>query len=229
MVPQIRLSQAQASDLSRVCDLPPNALAQVVEQISRLPASTLRPNALVAATTSALHGQSDHAERLIRHALSFNSLMRAIGLTETEMASGISAAIERDTDWDEETLLRWRALQPYFLQLIVAGPVRRVSNALNLSYEFANLFRRGRIITDVRPLFDESAQHIEGAVISFVLRLRYDNSEGDHDISIAMDEEDVKQLLDQCQRAQRKAYTARTLLNDRAEVPTFVAGEPDNA
>jgi hypothetical protein len=102
-----------------------------------------------------------------------------------------------------------------------------------LAYEYANLFQGARIVTDVRPVFndgDDDEMQIDGAVVSFTLRLHYDNREGNHSLSIALDETDVRALHHQCERALQKARMAQIRIQD-AGIPTVISGkssdEPD--
>src|SRR5262249_55776961 len=97
--------------------------------------------------------------------------------------------------------------------------VRLVSITLDLMFEHENLLQGAHVVTDIRPLFSEDATRVEGSVVSHTLRLRYVSTEGDHTISIAMDESDIHELARQCKRALLKAQTARSLMMDKAEVP----------
>lgn len=59
--------------------------------------------------------------------------------------------------------------------------------------------------------------------------LRYDSIDGNHQLSIAMDELDVRELAKECERALRKATTARHLMKDKVNVPTIISGEQEDA
>jgi hypothetical protein len=77
-------------------------------------------------------------------------------------------------------------------------------------------------------VFSRDAAKIEGAVVSSTLYLRFENIEGGRELSIAMDESDVKELMKQCERALRKASTARNLMDSVAKVPTIITGEENH-
>jgi hypothetical protein len=61
------------------------------------------------------------------------------------------------------------------------------------------------------------------------LRLRYDSTEGDHSISVAMDEADVQELKRQCERSLLKAQTARDLMKEKTQLPIVISGDGDHA
>ena len=122
-------------------------------------------------------------------------------------------------------MTRWHDAEPLFTELLLSPAVRVVASILDLTYEYENLLQVARVITDVRPVFSDDAKNVEAAVVSHTLRIRYDSTEGNHSISIAMDENDIRDLENQCKRAIQKAQTARGLMADQAKVPTIIAGE----
>jgi hypothetical protein len=175
---------------------------------------------------SAVIGDPEVAGRIVRALLIFESIVRQRGVTSDEILEGVRHGIEASEErWNETELERWRALEPIVRDLLKMPAIRLVSNSLNLSYEYQNILEATRIITDIRPVFNVEANGIEGAVISHTLRIRYDNTEGNHSLSIAMDINDIRKLEAQCQRALKKAETAQALMRDRTHIPTIIAGE----
>ena len=227
MTPQIRLAPHQVDDLRTFCGIGVDALKRVVEQFKGIAPLPTGANTLVDSARELL-GDDEQANSLVRQALFVNGLVIQAGLQEADVAAGVRSALEREAKWGAVELSQWDDRQPVFLLIASSRVVRHVANAINLSYEFANLYRRARLITDVRPLFDATADAIDGALITFTLRLRFDSVEGDHGLSIAMDEADVKQLLEQCQRALKKSRTAQKLLHDKVKLPAFIIGESDD-
>ena len=69
---------------------------------------------------------------------------------------------------------------------------------------------------------------IDGAVVSYTLRLNYDNRDDNHSLSIALDEADVRLRKGQCDRALQKARLACSRMNDNAKVPTVISGGKSN-
>lgn len=227
MAAQLQLAEQQLADLKTVCALGPLVLARVADILEGISPPPLRAESLLREIKLALGENAEVAESLSRQAISFNGLMRQTGLTISDVLGGISDAIERDASDDTAFLGNWKAVEQHFKRIVTCGGARLTANAIDLSYDYANLYRRGRILTDIRPLFNEPGDAVEGAVVSFTLRLRYDSVDGDHDISIVMDERDVKQLVEQCQRSLVKATTAQKTMS-KLNVPTFITGERNN-
>jgi len=108
------------------------------------------------------------------------------------------------------------------IRLLKCRPVRLAATAIELSYDYANLVRNVRILSDIRPLYDEEAEKIEGAVISHTMRLHYDSADGEHELSLAMDEKDISNLMEQCKRALKKSQTAKASVH----FPSIISGQP---
>lgn len=228
MATQIQLNAHQIRDLRIVLDLGADRLASIAEHISGLSPVPLKPSELLREVTKQLDGDSNVAEKLMRLALSLNVLMRQTGIEVDAILTGVRFGITEGADWTQQEITGWTAVEAKFRELLCAAAFRLTAKAIDLSYEYANLFRRARILTDIRPLFTNDAASIEGAVVSYTLRLRYDSVEGEHALSIAMDEGDVRNLAEQCARALTKARTAQVMMRSKIEIPTIVTGESDN-
>jgi hypothetical protein len=225
---QIQLSESQLSDLAAICELEPETLKGVSAHLSNLDSLPLHPARLLSEIRESLGEHSAFAEPLMRQCLSFQSLMRVSDWNLEELSEELNESVDRLADWKTGLFDKWKRVFADFIELLNQQPFRIVANAIELAYEYANLYRKARIITDIRPLYTQDADSIEGAVVSYTLRLRYDNSQGDHELSLAMDESDVHDLQSQCARAINKARTARTLMNEVAEVPTIITGEQEH-
>ena len=124
---------------------------------------------------------------------------------------------------------RWRIREPELRRLLEHPRIWAIAKTLDLSYDYANLLQDARILTDVRPVFDRDATAIEAAVVSFTLRLRYDGLDGNHSLSIALNQEDVRALGAECERATKKAGVAADLMSRRASVRTIITGANESS
>ena len=104
-----------------------------------------------------------------------------------------------------------------------------MAKALYLAYEYANLLQSVKILTDLRPVFNEGGDDIDGAVVSYTLRLYYDNPEGNHSLSVAFDEQDIQNLHKECERALTKAKTVKRMVEQGMAKPVMIAGEDNDA
>jgi len=222
MTLQLRLKQSQLSDLAVLRDFSDyDGVLSALEELEPVPQ---RPQALREKIKTVVSDRE--ASTLLRQILATSSLMRHQSLTADEFLEGLRSGIEKDSQWSSDEIQRWRTAENKLRELLALPVVTIVTKSLDLAYEYAYLFQGARILTDVRPLFDTTATRVEGAVISYTLRLRYDGVDGDHGLSIAMDEDDVRLLEKQCERALRKATTAKKLMDD-ADVPTMIFGQDE--
>jgi hypothetical protein len=105
-----------------------------------------------------------------------------------------------------------------------------VAKVLELSFDYMNLLQAAKVITDVRPLYDDAkGDDVQGLIITFTLRLIYVSADGQHSMSIALDKADIDQLEEQCRRARVKAQSAYEKIAQPAGLPAIITGNQDNA
>lgn len=226
MAPQVQLTRSQVADLAVIRDLPLELLHEITQKLKSTTPVPMRPEDVVSEISSIL-GESDSilASRIVRPLLAFQAIIRQRRLAINEVIFAVRMALESASpSWNKSELELWDKVQPVFSELLTLPVIRLISITLDLMYEYENLLQSVRVVTDIRPVFTEDAIGIDGSVISHTLRIRYDSTEGNHSISIAMDETDVHELERQCKRAILKAKTAQAIMNDKAKVPTVISG-----
>ena len=227
MPTQIRLLPRQIADMAVIRDIEPQYLQDVFCRLEGLATPPLRPGDLHQHVTDALQGDSERAECLLRPLLALYPLTRQRDMTVKGVLQGLRYGIEA-AEWSQTEFKRWETVEARFGELLQTAAIRTVAKAIDLTYEYANLFQEARIVTDIRPVFnddDGDDMKIDGAVVSYTLRLDYDNKEGNHSLSVALDEIDVRALREQCERALQKARIANARMNDVAGISTIIAGE----
>lgn len=227
MATQLRLRATQIADMAIVGALGPDRIKRIRTQFESINPAPLRPDRLVTAVKEVVGDDDVSADGVVRLTLFLCGIMRQSGLTAPDLFQGIQNSVDADPKWTSDKQEKWKSIEVPFRELVACRATRLVATAIDLSYEYANLFQRARILTDIRPLFDEEGTAIEASVISHTLRLRYDSVDGEHGVSIALDEADIKLLAQQCERALTKARTAREAVSSLG-VPTVISGEqPD--
>ncbi len=210
MAIQIQLNKSQLADLRAIRELGPEVLGAVVEHINSLETAPLAPGKLQEAILEVVKGNEEAVNSTLRQAISLASLQRRRKLDVETVLDSIRKGLQSaNAPWDGTSLAKWDELVPAFRRLISSKNVEIAAKALDLSYDYANLLQTTRIVTDIRPVFDNEVTKIDGAVVSFTLRLTYDNAEGSHNLSIAMNQADINTLREQCDRALKKGVLAR--------------------
>ncbi len=225
MTPQIRLHRHQIADLQIIRDLPEDALRTAVAELKRFAPAPKRPGEIQEVLTASLDGKRLGSESLLRQLLSLHGLARQLNLSAEEVFSGISEGLNKsECGWTHEELARWNSVVTPLRDLFELQVVRLTSKALDLAYEHPELLQRARILTDIRPVFSDDAKEIRGSVVSHSLLIRYDDTEGNHTMSLAVDEDDLRSLVKQCERALTKSETAQAFLEKKAGTPAIVPG-----
>ena len=228
MAAQVRLSPAQLADLAIIRNITPDQVSGLIVRLDRCAPPPLTAPVLMTILLEALDGAESVAESLLRQLLSLTSLQRQRSLTTEDVLAGLIYGVRTSSrPWNEAEVDRWRALEPELQRLLEHPSIWRVAKALDLSYDFAYLLQDARIVSDIRPVFDRNVTRLEAAVVSFTLRLQYDGLDGNHGLSIAMNQVDVESLRAECDRALRKARLAAETMNQQAQVSTFISGSDD--
>ena len=215
-------------DLVAIRDLGAGTLDLAIAEIRNQTVPLLRPEQLRRALSNVIPDQQD---KLLRPLLSFYALRRNHRLSLDDVLEGFAYLISQAHDndqWTDEEFVAWKDIEPQLRELLDLQQVWTVAKAVDLAYEYANLFESGRIVTDIRPVFDAEGSSLSGAIVTYTLRLNYDNREGDHSISLAMDENDIARLKEECERALSKGRTALEHMINGSTIPTIIAGSEDD-
>jgi hypothetical protein len=211
------------ADLKSVSAIDPSRLAAFAESLAKLDPPAMRPIDLV--SEAAKHVGHSEVEPLIRQLISLHGLMRSADATSEDVFEALRKAVEMEASDSGLLLKDWVVVADQLRQLVDTKSVRLAATAIELAYDYANLLRKSKILTDIRPIYNPGAETIEAAVVSFTLRIHFDSADGEHELSIACDKSDVDALAEQCDRALRKASAARDLLATDRQLPTLIAGE----
>lgn len=231
MAIRLTLRAHQLKGLAAIRDLGAEGIQSIIEKFEKLQTTPLRPIEVHQVLEEILPDHKDALETVTQQLMSLYALLRQRSLDADTVLEGLQYGIDHapeDQRWEERKLAEWRELQPQLKNLLSLRKLWLVAKALDLAYEYANLLQSARILTDIRPVFNENGDEIEGTVISHTLRLYYDNPEGIHSLSVALDKEDIEAIHENCERALRKAEAAKCLMIEKAEKPTIVSGEDED-
>jgi hypothetical protein len=123
-------------------------------------------------------------------------------------AAGVENAEELWTKARETLATAMRNLGP-------DNPLEVARKAERLLYSHQNVLSEARIITDVRPVFDQAGDKIVKSVVAYTLLIDYAEAGTLHRIEIGLDTGDLADLRIVCERAERKAVALRDALKDK--------------
>ncbi len=225
MTAPLPLDDEQFADVKVLLTLNRESMTQLIESLEKLPSLPMNLVDLKQAISAGLDGNNTAGSAILQLVMYTFGWIRQAGIAKDEVLEGLCAAVEGATVWSEQELAEWIQIKPAFQKLLNLRLIRLSAAANDLSFDHENIYRRARILTEIRPIFDEPAENIEGAVIAHSLRLLYQTTGGPREMTIALDEMDVVQLAEQCDRALRKSDVARRLMIETADVPAIISGE----
>ena len=226
---KFRIPAEHYGDLSKIRDLGPETLQKIVMHLEAHRELPLSLTALRRIFTEQTGADSDSANALARQLIALTHLSRQRDIKVDDILSGLAEGFSKK--WSPAECEAWRVIESPIRILLNSSAIRAVSKANALAYDYANLFQGARIVTDLRPIFNDAeddGMDIDGAVVSYTLRLHFDNRSGDQSLSIALDEADILLLKTQCERALKKAAFMRDCMNRTGQFPTVISGEKAN-
>lgn len=192
---------------------PSAVLRRIASQIS-IPSSTLE------SITTALTN--------LRHAKD------RLHITSEELFDIASKYLEESapTNWKENFFSDWTKRRDNIISAIdflsPDHPISLSAKAEALTYTQQNLLMDSSIITDLRPIFNNSGDKIVESVITHTLVITYVDGERTQDIHLSMDAKDIGQLRRICDRADKKAITLKSNLETLPWPTTIIRGALDD-
>jgi hypothetical protein len=222
-VPRLRLPSAQAKDLLQVCELGPGKLQDLVSILSNVNEPPIISRAIVRERMS--QAIPDHALEPVSRLLFVLAITaRDNFVSAVEFATALNQAVS-ELEWDEQQRAAWQEAREYIVKAIYARDLVIASKAMDLIFDFEKFCLNSRIITDIRPVFDDQRNSIVGGIVMHTLRMEYRGDDGEHrSISIELDSRDVERLGQSCVEATKKMEKAKALFAEN-KLPTITATE----
>ncbi len=164
-----------------------DALATSVAESTGLPASDVRP--------------------LVFTLCRLASIQRKLELSTKDFVGALTASLrETQSDrWSVEDSDNWAGREENIARLLGPGSaVTQAAKAAELLFEQQLVFLGSRVVTDLRPVFDEPGEQVLAFVVFHTLAITYYEAGDTRTIHIAMDADDVRRLREHLERAARK-------------------------
>ena len=215
-------------------------LAALIDNIDNLSAlrgivEGLAPQKRTLAEISTAFGRAksvpqSQARNVVNQILAFQNLRQDLRLSADEVHGTVLESLESldKPEWKERIEI-WKSQKRHIIEVIEeVHPLSIIQKSIRLSHSHQNVLHDTRIITDLRPVFDDSAQSIKQITMTFTLDVDFYDGTENRSIYFALDAIDVINLRKACERAEAKILTTkRTMLS--LESPLVVAGEEDDA
>jgi hypothetical protein len=222
LTPTLRLSDSQIRDLAVVCEIGASRLEIIASGLSRQK-PTIRRNTI----DDYLRENLGHERAAVLSRLLFGiaGTFRRTHSSATEVLDSITPAVKAQ-EGEDDRLKLWDGCRSGFEKLLTSDAVSLAAKAIDISYDFERVFLTGRLLTSIRPVFDDDREEIVGSTIVQTLRMEFIASNGDQSsISIAMDSDDIKLLRKECDTALNKAEKAKSEMESKFRLDAMIAGE----
>jgi len=139
-----------------------------------------------------------------------------IGVSPLTLVDDVAESMrERDGDrWPEGSEEVVNRLKERLKRLISLDRAKLVIKSNNILTQHARTYTSARVFTDIRPVFDDNVEvSPQYAVIVHMLKINHIKNRKPQEFVIALDAQDIQQLIDTLERAKKKAETVHTALS----------------
>src|ERR1700687_3422193 len=156
---------------------------------------------------------------IVNELFSMHLALENLDISTEEFSKSVSDAVfseqseEFPIDEADRDILKDRLTKLFELK----ASLRLTAKASDISTDAQHLFYTAKILTDIRPVFDEEGTVIEAAVIIHNLLIHYGDANDHKNFVVTLDANDVNELRSVLDRADAKAKALQSLLK-RAEV-----------
>ncbi|WP_380168325.1 hypothetical protein [Jannaschia sp. R86511] len=194
-------------------------LVAALEDIPNPPSDDAVANSIDEALDAA--GESIDGEDVLREAFSLTALIGSHGYPVGEMAAALSQSSDLDIDVAERG-----SLTAVLTQVLASPAIRSLGKAHDLAQEHERLVHTSRVVTDIRPIFEEATSAPLGAIVTHKLRLGYWKNGRIEEIEVTLPDSQLERLRVALDRAKEKGRSVQALLSDW-EVPIFTTDDED--
>ncbi|MRG72874.1 hypothetical protein GH722_13990 [Alphaproteobacteria bacterium HT1-32] len=220
----IKIGQKQADELAQICSKGPQRLVALVEKLENSTKPTIRLTKLRHVADEIL-GEAD-AAILFRHLLGLNAYKQREGSDVDSVIAALTEALQSENlDWVDSDHSLWNECKDLIGSLLKSEKLSVAVKALHLGLDHNNLLVESKILTDIRPVFNEEKSHILGSIVTFTLMLEVSGRGEDVKFDVALDLSDVESLKNSCQDAIEKSKVAQALMEKKCEVDSYISGE----
>lgn len=224
-MPSISVPDAYQSGVDALVHITDDQFSQLLSALKAAKPS-LFSTGLASQVAPSINGlKSREVRRIVESLVAMYAVRIRLGISSSEFASGISAAIDdfEEASFSEEDKLR---LAERLTQLLeIEKSLGITSKANDVLTEHEHTFCSARVLTDIRPIFQSDlASPPSEAVVVHTLKIAYHQDREHKEFYVALDSDDIQMLKSAIERAELKDRSAKSLL-DKAGVLCLDAEE----
>jgi hypothetical protein len=190
--------------LGILADLGRERVTELIEELSAQPL-TLDFDSVAARLADVL---GPGMEAVLSSALvPLNQICNRSGLSSEEFVSALDVSVREQASpsWLNRYASPWSEVAAHLEPLFAPGQfLRAASKAIELLYERSALLLDFRMLTELRPLYDEEAAKIEALILTNTLVIEYQQGKTEHSLHLSVDYDDLYLMREQLDRVLKK-------------------------
>ena len=191
-------------------DLSETAFSEMLEALEQVEPTLLTIDLANAITDKVNDISTDDLEEIFDLVSSFFAGSASLALDYKEFIDGIVNAEAEDSPKAEQSNLKSR-----LRRLMKSKTLMVTAKALNVMTDYPNVFAGARILTEIRPVFDQDASIAPpAAVIMHLLKIHFYTAGGREEFYVALDGDDLKRLKEVTIRALAKSETLKPIVKN---------------
>ena len=194
----------------------PNEYIESINKgIKSLPHSMI-PSKMVESIASEINVDGDDLGDILKIIYSLSLLRKEDDLDKESVIEAIVESLKETDNLFFKEITEWDSLKEKLLSLMQFEDVVSLGfKALLLSMDFDKLYVDSKIITEIRPVFEDNSElGLANSIITHSLKIEYHFSDDTHQkIFITLDSENLQELKQQIVRAEKKEQQLENSLN----------------
>lgn len=213
-MPTLRIPNSEFAVLRTLVDLEDSVFSAFVKAIEETDTKYLGTDFSEQVAPKVPSLKLNQLKPILRTALSLYNIMRRRERSPEELASDLKETVEI-TEPRGFPIQKASILKDRIQKLLGIGKIMALaSRAFDVMTEQERIFCAVRVLSDIRPVFQESTDAISAAVVIHNLRIAY-HQDGEHkEFAVAMNLDDVRKVKDAMERAERKSYTLKAFVQN---------------
>jgi hypothetical protein len=203
----ITVPEESYEGLGILADLGREGVTELSKELSAQPL-TLDFDSVVARLAEVLDVPKPSMEALLSSALvPLNQICNRSGLNSEEFVSALNVSIrdQASSVWLDRYASQWDEVAAHLGPLFAPGRfLRAASKAIELLYERSALLLDFRLLTELRPLYDDDAARVEALILTNTLVIEYQQGNTEHSLHLSIDYDDLYLMREQLDRVLKK-------------------------
>jgi hypothetical protein len=211
---ELQLPRTQQPALARFIALPPEARERLIARL-QTSSPVFRADKLAEQIGPELSIDADELTRILRMFASMYSARLSNNVSAAEFAKSVmQAAVETGRKDLQIPGEQRNEIEASIAAVLDSEAFLVTAKAANIAGEFERIFNQARILTDLRPIFNDPSKKPVAALVVHTLRIAYEDVNGLSEFFVSVHSKDIEKLIETLQRAIEKERALRASMSD---------------